>query len=355
MKNSIALMALMMISQVSHASIDQAWSGVSYPGIMGQSFETSFGRLPLSGHAKGEKKYWSGGYWPYQKGSINIRWNSSAQEGFNLVSPSKEQAMKMSYEELASLSPSEKYDLFTGKYNYPMKARVEEEGDPYADEWEGICHGWAPASMNHNEPTPKVMTNPDGIQIPFGSSDIKALLSYYYAQEFKVANTHQMGRRCSDHGIIILSKHCKEDLNAGAFHIVLTNKIGRMGEAFLADLDRLREVWNHPVVAYETEIIKDNMKPKMNSARGTKKVVRVNTTVSYIDEAPNTWSPVLGTSGQIVETKEFLYDLDLSAYGTIIGGDWKSRERPDFLWSKEKALIWVGGFERLNELLNDDK
>lgn len=353
MKKGFLLLSLFILALEAKAAVNGAWGGTSYPGIMGDGYETVFARLPLEGKAKGDKKYWSGDYWPFVKGSINLRWNSFGKEGFNLTSPTKEEALRMTPEEIATLSPAEKYDLYSARYEYPMRNLVEENGDPYADEWEGICHGWAPASMNHNEPTPKVMTNPDGIKIPFGSADIKALLSYYYAFGFKVANTHQMGRRCEKKGLFNFSKECKEDLNAGAFHIVLTNKIAIRGEAFLADMDRLKEVWNHPVIAFESEVVRE-MKPRIGSAHGTKKIVRVLTTVTYVDETSNSWDTVLGTSLQNNAKKEYMYDLELGAYGNIIGGDWRSKERPDFLWSKEKALIWWGAFDRLGELLNDD-
>ena len=86
--------------------------------------------------------------------------------------------------------------------------------------------------------------NPDGIRIPFGSSDIKALVSYYYANGF-ISNTHQMGRRCYEDGN---RSDCEEDLNAGAFHIVLVNKIALRNEGIIIDLKRGLEVWNHPII-----------------------------------------------------------------------------------------------------------
>lgn len=352
MKTGLIFIISFLVSQVTLARIDTEWPDVSAPTIMSHSFVHEFDLMPLSGKAHGPQKFWSGDYWASRNGSINYRWNDPGQEGFDLQSPTREQAERMSLESLARLSASEKYDLFTGRYDYPLKNRVEENGDAYADEWEGICHGWAPASMNHNEPTPKTVINPDGISIPFGSADIKGLLSYYYANEFKVASTHQMGRRCANGGFWNRRKDCKKDLNAGAFHIVLANKIGIQGAGFLADLDRFKEVWNHPVHSYETKVVRVGKKDS-NSAPGTVRVIRVETNVHYIDESRSTWDTVIGTDGQRVLTKEFEYELDIDAGGNIIGGDWKSRQRPDFLWTTEKALIWVGGFERLGELLND--
>jgi len=353
MKYAVLLLGALFLNQEAKADLKGAWGGTSFPSTMVPRYNDKLDKLPLSGHAAGEKKFWSGDYWAFYKGSINQRWNAPGTPGFNLKSPTREEASKMSIEELSELAPTEKYDLFTGRYDYPLKKEVAEKADPYAAEWEGICHGWAPAALNHNEPTAKVLVNPDGIAIPFGSSDIKALLSYYYAYEFKVSNTHQMGRRCSQNGIFIFSKNCKQDLNAGSFHIVLANKIGLQKEGFLADLDRYKEVWNHPVISYESEIISERRGGGWGAARGTKKIVRVETTLNYIDESVNDWQVLLGTDEQKVEQKIFSYDLEIGAYGNIIGGVWKTQDRPDFLWTKEKAVIWVGQFDRLNELLND--
>lgn len=85
----------------------------------------------------------------------------------------------MTSTDIARLSPAEKFDFLNGPYYYPLKAEVEKLAAYDAESWEGICHGRAPASMNHNEPRPKILRNPDGIKIYFGSADIKAILSYY--------------------------------------------------------------------------------------------------------------------------------------------------------------------------------
>lgn len=47
------------------------------------------------------------------------------------------------------------------------------------------------------------------------------------------------------------------------------------------------------------------------------------------------------------------YNLDINANGEIIGGEWKSAARPDFLWLKEKPAKFTGDYERLADLLND--
>ena len=345
---------LVSASQAAPLDINEGWRSVSDPLLMSSTFNRHFRHLPVVGSITDLRKFWSGDYWPSKSGSINHRWNGD-RRGFDLNSPTLAMARTMSAADLMKLAPSEKYSLLIGDYTYALKTAVEKLANPKAQDWEGICHGWAPASMNHSEPTPKIATNPDGISIPFGSSDIKALLSYYYAVEHKVPTTHQTGLRCDRDNTYEPSAtgSCNFDLNAGAFHIILTNRIGILRQGFLADLDRFREVWNFPIYAYESKVTAER-KPHSQTAPGTVKVLVVETTVSYISESEtNQWGPINGTDEQILGQKKFKYRLELNATGEIIGGDWASEDRPDFLWLVNPPETFLGPFEKLRTLLND--
>ncbi len=329
--------------------IQEEWSRISDPLVMGKHFEIRLYMLPTSAKVDRLQKFWSGDYWAMNKGNINKRWFSG--QGLKYTSPTKEQVLQMSEKELANLSPAEKYDLFMGRYWYPLKQEVTKLTSYDAQSWEGICHGWAPASMNHNEPTPKVLKNPDGISIPFGSSDIKAILSYYYAYPYQTPTNYQVGRRC-DRTILDTNEDCKQDLNAGAFHIVLANKIGLENRGIIADLNRFQQVWNHPIFAY-TSRIQSEGGPRSDSAPGTARTVNMSTTVSYVSESDNSWTPQNGTRAHDIETMTFNYTLEVDAYGNIVGGMWRSVQRPDFLWIKDAPTKYGGNYLRLKELLND--
>ena len=337
----------------SPVALNEGWESVSDPEIMSYFFSKNFHALPLSGSVTNNKRYWSGDYWALRKGSINYRWYAKQKIGFNLNSPDREKARRMTIPELAQLSPSEKYDLFTGRYDYPLKMEVSSIADPDAETWEGMCHGWSPATMNHNEPLPKLMTNPDGIEIPFGSTDIKALISYYYGYNYRAPDTHQMGRRCYKGSFFNNDKDCKEDLNAGAFHIVLTNRIGIDGKGFIADLERYKEVWNHPVTSYKSEVVGEGF-PGENAAPGTIQVVKVKTIITYLDDNGHDWHPVIGTERQAYKSLTYFYNLEINGSGEIIGGEWVSKLRPDFLWLMNRPRKFEGTMSRLGELLNDD-
>ncbi|HXH73582.1 MAG TPA: hypothetical protein VNJ08_01355 [Bacteriovoracaceae bacterium] len=327
--------------------IDRPWQGISDPLIFGRTYNRSFTRLPLNGQIKNKNRLWSGDYWPLNKGNINYRWFAREKIGFNLKSPGKTQSSTATQAQLSALSPSEKYDIFTGRYDYPLKAWVDSISSPNALKWEGICHGWAAASINHNEPVPVIVTNPDGIKIPFGTTDIKALLSYYYAYGFQ-STSIQMGQRCYPES----GDGCQEDMNAGAFHIVLANRLGIEGLSFIADIESTGEVWNNPAYQYTSYVVKE-LRPYADSARGTVKVVRVRTDFYFADNGDNSWRPVIGTYLQVIKKHQYEYDLDLDASGNIIGGTWLSKLRPDFLWLKGRPSKFNGILSRLGELTND--
>jgi hypothetical protein len=327
----------------------EKWRGVSDPLILNKTYESRLYMLPLKGSIERSHTIWSGDYWPLNKGIINYRWNAYSYN--QISSPSKSDLENMSQAEIAQLSPSEKIDIINHRFDYPLKKSVQENANPLAQDWEGICHGWAMASLHHQEPSPKIIIGPKGIAIPFGSSDIKGLLSYFYAFASKTRDYRQMGSRC-DSEVGNQDENCEEDLNAGAFHIILANQIGLENKSFIVDTYRLNQVWNHPVLSFETKILREE-RPATNAAPGTKRSTLLRTTIQYIGESRNSWYPQNGTRERIVKLQNLDYVLEINSYGEIIGGMWKSKERPDFLWIEDKTQKFSGHFNKLSELLND--
>ncbi len=344
-----ALAIAILVSSPAFASEEKgAWASHSSPAIASKNFIYHFEKLPLSGKHEIPGTGWSDDYWPTQKGSINRRWNAPGEPGFNLRSPGLAEARAMSERELAQLAPTEKYDLLRSRYDFPLVKRVNANANPLAKDWAGICNGWAPASLNLAEPRPVVMTNAEGLKIPFGSSDVKALLSFYYAYHVE-APTNQIGLRCFlGSGLRILGRGCGDDLNAGAFHVVLTNKLGLERRGFLADVDRLKEVWNQPITSFESEIVLTRA-PRSGAARNAVREVLVRTKMYYGSEIDPQWEPVLSTELQLYEHREYEYTVELDAQGNVVGGEWLSWERPDFIWFRGKAPF-TGEFTMLEKL-----
>ncbi len=358
MKFFLALIVFLFVVNASFAqeqkSISEAWEGFSDPEIMASGFTHDIKELPLEGNILNGQKAWSSTYWPSNKGSINNRWFSPQGETFGYTSPSREQVRKMSLEDLKILSPSEKYDLLMGNYDYPLKKEVYGIASSHAKDWEGICHGWSPAAVNHNEPQPKYIQNPDGVVIPFGSADIKGLLSYYYAYKHVSESTHQVGKRCFFGSWMGGAAGCGEDLNAGAFHIVMTNKLAIRKQGFVMDVDRFKQVWNQPVIGFTSKVVDDNLPVSRNAAKSAVYEMRIATELFYTDESDPTWDAVMGTPMQVVSKRDFVYRLEIGQDGKIVGGTWESKERPDFLWDVEKAPVFVGYLEKLSVLINDN-
>jgi hypothetical protein len=349
MKQFILASLCSLVLSSAFASVATPWRFYSDPSIMNPNFERKFENLPLTGAPADTQKLWANDYWALRKGNINYRWNSTTPKGFDLVSPNKAEALTMSTAEIAALAPSEKLDILNGNFNYPLKKEVAANTSPRAPLWHGICNGWAPAAINHREPLPKTLISADGIAVPFGSSDIKALVSYYYAFKHDV-KTYQMGRRCNFN----IGPQCGDDLNAGAFHIVLTNRVGLDQESFVADVERGRQVWNHAINRYATTVVNANLAPSRDSATGTKRRVHVKTVMSFVLEIKkNSWEPTLGTDDHVDDVRNYEYILELDGEGKIIGGEWISAARPDFIWTKSKVTNFEGQFARISELLND--
>jgi hypothetical protein len=300
---------------------ENAHQGVSENLLLDTWMSLNFDLLPRKGEVKKSEKFWSGDSWPLMTGSINRRWNSEKQEGLNYLSPSLRQAFTMPANMIKSLSPSEKYDLFMGRYDYPLKFEVDWMARAGTEHWEGLCHGWAGATINHDEPDPKRVINPDGIEIFFGSSDIKALLSYAYSK-ILIAEQDSLGKRCEDEKLVT-EDFCHDDLTPVSFHVVLANKLGLRGQTVIADIDRFKEVWNHPIVKYESTV--EKMKSTQNG-----KVAIIKTRITYLDVVKkNSWKK----HPPVYSRMTAKYELAIDPLGNIKKGKWLSHERPDFLWT----------------------
>jgi hypothetical protein len=221
----------------------------------------------------------------------------------------------------------------------------------------GICHGWAQAAIYEEEPGKEaVLKNPDGVDVKFLRSDIKALLSQLYG-EFFIPQKY-LGQRCdnADHTLTfdesgrIMIPRCR-DTNPASMHLVLANYLGNKDKAkrqsFIIDVTRTAEVWNQPVHSFEVKKSKvrdfDPARDPMAQYRapGTVKLVTVQTDLTYLVEMDPQTDP---KEKEYLETITLDYTLELDAQGTIIGGEWISKEVPDFLWKAHKGGRPTGYF-----------
>ncbi|SMF00781.1 RICIN domain-containing protein [Pseudobacteriovorax antillogorgiicola] len=343
------------------SSLDEAWDTRNDPIIMDTSrnYEKNFANLPRSANLS--KQPWSGDYWASYRGGISYRWNASVAE-IDRYRYDPKPYYNLSQNQLRQLSPAEKYDILRGRRDYPLtqserrRTRVLQSipGRPEyipgykIPTWEGLCHAWAPATYSFEEPQPVTMRSPEGIEVPFGSSDIKALITYFMHQKQSSARTQFLGRRCNESFENLSGEALKKakessacrDVNAGAFHVVISNQIGIADESFVVDVTRDAEVWNQAIEGYSVQVVERRPVEQgyRNMAQGTETIVRVKTTMAYTVEVPSRWAgdTIKGPGTFRPATYRVTYDywLELDAWGDILGGKWNTETRPDFLWKQ---------------------
>lgn len=329
--------------------VQEAWDPNNAPSRLEWNAERDFSKLPLQ--ARSAILPWSDTYWPTHRGGLAWRWAGNGA-GFDYTLLTKEQLASFRREQLADLSPAEKYDILMGRYDYPLVKAEWRRTNPQAESWEGLCHGWAPASINYREPEPITFTNSDGIKVPFGSSDVKALLILYHGEAFTPHPPRRfLGLRCEEDLARSpgsgTSPECR-DTNAGSFHVLLAHYVGKLKVPLVADITRDAEVWNHPIYSYESRII-NVTPPSQGAAPGTVREVWLRTKIDYVREGNPRWGTNLGTTYNLTGSDEYRYRVELDADDRIIGGEWGTSARPDFLWV-QKRPAFSGYYKRLGEL-----
>lgn len=367
MKSLCLVTTMMVIAAVP--AFAEPWDGSNHPSnfnrIAGVNLITKFESLPKSGKLADDRLGWSESYWPSFKGGISFRWNHPDPNPFKYKLHTREELAKFSPEQMSQLSPAELYDISNNDYNYTLTKRTRNLYSPRDLWWEGICHGWAQAAINFPEPEPVVLTNKDGIKVPFGSSDVKALLAMHESYNFKGEKFAFVGRRCKVNGKVVgegddrdrpehrnfpqdelaESTDCR-DVNAGALHVVLGNLLGHLGQGFVADIDRFNDVWNQPIVGYKSQIVGEEPVSPSHQANGISRRVRIKTDMMYGEElkfyTPElaaeghqnfvSKTPVTLTPHQKTLSKHYEYIVEINSAGSITGGEWISQTRPDFMW-----------------------
>lgn len=310
--------------------------GNNSPFRFAKRLEMTFLKLPLEGKIKNSRLAWPGSHWADHLGGIAHRWSSGEPLNFTYVSPQLNDLRSMPEYKIDELSPAEKFDIYRGDYRYSTVRSVYKKASPRENKWHGICHGTAPASLNHNEPIAKTMTNRNGVKVHFYASDIKALLSYYYAYHAGTRAT-LIGARCNVRSSRYRGARRERclDVNAASFHLIITNFLGLMNKPFIADTDRYSEVWNHVASKFSSYIVDQAQSP----VRGATIRYRVQSEVSYASAIAPKFGPVLGTEDAVYHDENYDYYLDVDQNGKIIAGEWISETRPDFLWLQGRGAF----------------
>jgi hypothetical protein len=166
-----------------------------------------------------------------------------------------------------------------------------------------------------------------------------------------------LGERCkegnpqTDESGRMLTPECF-DLHPGKFHISLVNQIGIVKKAFVMDSFGNEPVWNFPVIGYSFIYFNPNKPDEGNNLQNSiidiknysndrflnhrnpnaKYIVGVK---AYVNSVPNI-TPWTTTSFEREKIFSYTYDLELDQNFNIIGGEWYSTNRPDFIWKTTK-------------------
>jgi hypothetical protein len=450
--------------------------------------------MDLEGSVANQNLPWGDTYWPSQRAGMAYRWKEFQRDDMDQTLSLEDRkrlffdikryprsellALKRSdpakYKSvIATLAPLEKYALYISRpgdedyYNSPILSEFTKSKQAQREYWEGYCHAWASVATHYGEPVPVTKTTSDGLEIPFFSGDVKALLVANYQQKTsatfggvvsrffdkdKRAQVRFVGKRCGTRFMYPVLKKKKgvemfadygeteglteeqyltqylpdyqakakrknfslegdnieqasdfvqkvktamdscENTNAGSFHIVIANQLGKMKEGFMFDKTRDVEVWNQPAFKYASQIEKMPVSSLPTSAPGTTSVVKVKTKLYYADDSDYGWtystpanlglfnwdgnatfqgmiesfkqeyakySRLLMNEGDedeplkyplgLHDAANYEYTLDINASGEIIGGDWISFNRPDYMWIMKKEGF-VDDFKRLGEV-----
>jgi hypothetical protein len=248
--------------------------------------------------------------------------------------------------------------------------------------WEGICHGWTLASELVPRPEKTVnFTLPNGKRLPFYSSDIKALVSFMFAnadiQDYSLMEGNKCNKKNPDKDrfgryidvkkdIFLDRDEDKDptprcaDVHPAVYHVSVMNIMGIEGRAFVIDHNPKAPIANQPVSGYEFNYynlqtgkagsLKESLIPlsaytkdpyKVSRNPEAKYIVGVDMNTKFIDwELPKKQETSSPKDDKIVDNK-FKYDLEINAQGEIIGGQWissgsKGTNQPDYFWLAPK-------------------
>jgi hypothetical protein len=163
--------------------------------------------------------------------------------------------------------------------------------------WHGHCNGWTAAAIRHAEPRQSVTRN----GVVFSPADIKALLAEIYMYNDNVDLSGSSGV-----------------IQAGLFHAVIANWIGRGAHPLGMEADPGREKWNYPVYSFNS-----------SSTKHSDRQVEVKLNLAYAKETQGEYQE----SPRLRRIKYFHYRLDLNAQGEIVGGTYYGdSSRIDMLW-----------------------
>jgi hypothetical protein len=237
----------------------EAWGSSDNPAMFNSNLEYRVSELPAQGEAHNIP--WAGNYWPVFEDSINNKWAGSTSKapstkyGLAFGVSGVEDAVS-EYHGIDGQSSRTACTTDSQCNSQLGEACAKREGKTNGfciPTWWGICHAWSPAAILLPEPKHAVTYN----NVEFKVQDIKALITLVHDQ----TDTKFVSLRCDAldaSNEITFDKYGRpnnnnaecRDTNPGTFHVLMTNYLGKQGEAFVYDRTWDGEVWNQPLRGY---------------------------------------------------------------------------------------------------------
>lgn len=253
--------------------------------------------------------------------------------------------------DLNVLSPIEKYDLLLDHRQWELttaeRLRTSSKDDQAVDPKRSLDQDWAAAAILFAEPAAVKVASESGRVIPFGSSDIKALLMRFLSQHSLAdegVESRSLGGVCrldSDsfrralESRTIASESWKEltfddcfRVNAGAFHLALTNLVGLRQESFIIDPDLDQDFTHYPVVGFKSESLGSPSEDEDHHQN-----LQIKTLVTYMLPSP---SRATKNRDPSTKTAIYRYTLELDESGDIVGGAWLGSAAPQLAWMQNR-------------------
>jgi len=377
-----------------------------------------------TGHSQGvvDQMPWSGSFWPSRRGMVarpyeiweRPTWVGGYKQFQRRLRKDLNRPDKLSDRQMKKLAPSEKYDLLLGdtsfgltntiwdfvykwgkqkKYGFmtsidaDMNEWFYRRPNQMIGFWEGICHGWAPASILFPRPRrPVTFTLDNGKKLTFFPDDIKAMISLMVANNAIQLNVLMEGYRCNkkrpsrdpygryvdyneedtsvddsideeigdfdDEGDdeVITSDNLKAlnlpycaDVHPAIWHMSLANLVGKQKRSFVVDKNPTAKIANYPVASYRFAYFNVNsgdfsslrsavitrdqyVNDPYQAARNTnaKYIVGVKSEYVHIGWKSPKHQKNDSEKDDKVKQTHFYYDLELDDNYNIVGGQWRT-------------------------------
>lgn len=300
----------------------------SIDDFLGFRAERKFSSLPSNGSRPLRMPVYADYPWPSKSGGIAARVIQSKSEApwqYRLVT--REALLKMKPAErvrfLKTLSPAEKFDIARNRFDFPLVKLESERTKTVANSSDDLSLGWVLTSGFFAEPKPVLYTERNTkIEVPFSSSDVKALLSYYFqvvaTKDWVMKKISRIRKQKSSSAKSVASEDLS--LDPHLVHTILGNifeKRKNSDELYSLGVEIQKGLYRstRPLLGYKSDV---RLQPKGNYL--------VKTILKLAPRKAPQWEPY-GLFSLEFNFLEFEYELNSDSRGHLVSSQWLGENR----------------------------